>query len=546
MRWFGRGLVLRRDRILPDAVAGATLAALAVPEVLGYARIAGMPVETGLYTLLAPAIVFAVLGASRYLVVGADSATAAMLAAGLAGLAVVGSERYVALAGTTALVVAVLLVGARLLKLGALANFLSRTVLVGFLTGVGIEVAVGQLADASGIPVTVHDVPSKVAQLVSGIRQADSVAIAVAACVVVLVVGLRLVDRRIPGALIAVVAAIVASAVFDLNTAVVGAVPSGLPQLTLPGVSVEDMRSVLPLALSILIVIVAQSAATARAYAARHDERADTDQDMVGLAGANLASALTGTFVVNGSPTKTQIVDSAGGRSQMAQLAAAAIAVVVVLVATPWLALLPLAALAAVVFLIGIELIDVAGMRRLWAVRRPEWVLAVLTTLAVVLLGVQTGIAVAVVLSIVDHLRHSYHPHSNVLRKSATGHWNSEPVAPGLRTVDGLVVYRFGSGLYFANASRFADEVTLLTTSGEPVRWFCLDAAAIGDVDYSAGVVLDRVRAHLEAAGIRFVLSSVVPSVRAQLDRYGFVDRLGADHIFDTSGEVLEAYEAPA
>ncbi|MGD9532055.1 MAG: SulP family inorganic anion transporter, partial [Pseudonocardia sp.] len=427
---------------------------------------------------------------------------------------------------------------------GVLADFMSRSVLVGFLTGVGIQVAVGQLADVTGVPVTTHDGPALLVQIARGLPDADGTAVAIAAGVVVVVVGLRLIDRRIPGALIAVVAAIAVSAAIDLDTALLGPVPSGLPTPTLPGVGLEDLRTVLPLALSMLVVILAQSAATARAYAARHDERADTDQDVVGLAGANLASALTGTFVVNGSPTKTQIVDSAGGRSQLAQLCAALLALVVVLVATPSLALLPLAALAAVVLLIGVELVDVDGLRRLWAVRRSEWALALVTALAVVLFGVQTGIAMAVALSIADHLRHSYHPHSSVLRKSPAGHWHSEPVAPGLRTVDGLIVYRFGSGLYFANASRFAADVALLTTSGPPVRWFCLDAAAIGDVDYSAGEVLDRVRERLEDRGIRLVLSSVVPAVRRQLDRYGFVDRLGADRIFDTSGEVLETYDA--
>ncbi|WP_181781217.1 SulP family inorganic anion transporter, partial [Pseudonocardia pini] len=494
MRWFGRGLEFRRDRLLPDVVAGATLAALAVPEVLGYARIAGMPVETGLYTLLLPAIVFAVLGASRHLVVGADSATAAILAAGLASLAATGSDRFVELAGTTAVVVAALLVVARVVRLGALGSFLSRTVLVGFLTGVGISVAVGQLGEVLGIPVTARDVPARLVELVRGWEEIDPVGLAVAAGVVVLVLVLRRVDRRIPGALLAVVAAIALTAVAGLAVPTVGPVPSGLPRPTLPSLTLDDLSAVLPVALSIVVVILAQSAATARAYAGRYGEAADTDADVVGLAGANLAAACTGTFVVNGSPTKTQMVDSAGGRSQLAMLAAAVVAVVVVLVLTPPLALLPLAALAAVVLLIGIELVDVAGLRRLWAVRRAEFAVAVVTALAVVVLGVETGIVVAVAASIVDHLRHSYSPHNAVLRKSADGHWRSEEVAPGERTLEGLVVYRFGSGLYFANASRLVEDVTTLTSTGTPVRWFCLDAAAVGDVDFTAGAVLDQIR----------------------------------------------------
>jgi MFS superfamily sulfate permease-like transporter len=290
------------------------------------------------------------------------------------------------------------------------------------------------------------------------------------------------------------------------------------------------------------VVILAQSAATARAYAARYDEPVDTDSDLVGLAAANVGAALTGSFVVNGSPTKTQMVDEAGGRSQLAQLAAAATVFVVVAALTGLLDALPLAALASVVFLIGVDLVDVAGMRRIYAVRRAEFVVAALTALTVVLLGVETGIAVAIVASIIDHLRHSYAPHSVVLVKSPAGHWRSLPVTAGVRTAAGLVVYRFGSGLYFANAVRFADDIALLTRSGPPLTWFCLDGAAIGDVDYSAAAVLTRVQTRLRAAGVRMVLANINESVAAQLERYGLVAALGPGASFDTAGEVLEAY----
>ena len=321
-----------------------------------------------------------------------------------------------------------------------------------------------------------------------------------------------------------------------------GPVPGGLPHPSLPGVSLADARALLPIAAAMCVVILAQSAATARAYAARYDEQVDTDSDLVGLAGANVGAALTGSFVVNGSPTKTQMVDEAGGRSQLAQLAAAATVFVVVAALTGLLDGLPLAALASVVFLIGVDLVDVAGMRRIYAVRRTEFVVAALTALTVVLLGVETGIAVAVVASIIDHLRHSYDPHNAVLVKSPAGHWRSAPVTAGARTVAGLVVYRFGSGLYFANAVRFADDIALLTRSGPPLTWFCLDGAAIGDVDYSAAAVLARVQTRLRAAGVRMVLANINESVAAQLERYGLTAALGPGASFDTAGEVLEAY----
>ena len=204
------------------------------------------------------------------------------------------------------------------------------------------------------------------------------------------------------------------------------------------------------------VVILAQSAATSRAYAAKYEEQFSEATDLVGLGAANVAAAFTGTFVVNGSPTKAQIVDSAGGRSQLSQLTAAAVVLVVLVVLTGPLAYLPVAALAAVVFLIAVELIDVAGMRRILAARKHEFAVALLTAAAVVGLGVEYGIVLAIVASIVDHLRHSYSPLNSVLVKSAEGHWQPVPVGPGARTEEGLVVYRFGTSLYYANAARLA------------------------------------------------------------------------------------------
>jgi sulfate permease, SulP family len=531
--------------MLPEALAGATLAALAVPEVLGYARIAGMPVVTGLYTMLAPMVVFAVLCSSRHLVVAADSATAALLMAGLTGLAAAGSPRYVALAGTVALVVAVLLVLARVVGVGFLANFLSRTVLVGFLTGVGITVAIGQLGDLLGVDPGSGEAAEWLVQVLSELPRAHLPTVLVGGAVILVVLAGRLVDRRVPVALLAVVAAIAAEAVLGLSAfgvAVLGPVPSGVPGLVLPALAPADLVAAFPVAASMAVVILAQSAATSRAYAARFDEQVDTDADLLALGGANLAAAVTGTFVVNGSPTKTQMVVGAGGRSQVAQLAAVVVVGVVCAVATDLLGGLPLAALAAVVFLIGVELVDVAGMRRILAVRRHEFVVAVLTALAVVVLGVEDGIVVAVVVSIIDHLRHSYAPRSSVLVKSPAGHWRSLPVAPGTRTAEGLLVYRFGSGLYFANVSRLVADLVTISAEGPPVRWLCLDAAAVGDVDYTAAAVLTQLVQREQRAGVRVVLSNVVDAVRVELDRYGITALIGTDDIFDTSGEVLAAY----
>ena len=550
-RWrvMGGQLPVGRAEVTGDVLAGLTLAAVGIPAVLGYAKIAGMPVVTGLYTLLLPMAVFAVLGSSRHLVVGADSATAAILSGSLAGLAVAGSAKYVQLAGLVALLAGGLLLAARLAQLGFLANFLSRTVLVGFLTGVGIQVAAGQLPDMLGVSSAGSRTLSRLLDTVRGLPNAHRVTVAVSVAVILVVLAVRRVAPRAPGTLIAVIGAIIVSQAADLagrGVAVVGVVPRGPPHLGLPALGWHDATALLGTAVALFVVILAQSAATSRAYAVKYEEPFREETDLVGLGAANVAAALSGTFVVNGSPTKTQVVDSAGGRSQLASLTTAAVVLIVLLVLTGPLAFLPIAALAAVVFLIAVELIDVRGMRRLLTVRRHEFAVALLTAAAVVVLGVEGGIVLAVVASIIDHLRHSYHPRNSVLVKSPAGHWQPIPVMPGARTEEGLVVYRFGTSLYYANASRLIDDITTLRGQGSPLRWIILDGAAIGDVDYTAAAVLARIIDHLQERHIRFVISSLLAPVREQLDRYGINAALGPGAYYDTSGEALEAFQATA
>jgi len=292
------------------------------------------------------------------------------------------------------------------------------------------------------------------------------------------------------------------------------------------------------------VVILSQSAATSRAFAAIENERFDENADITGLALANLGAALSGTFVVNGSPTKTQMVDSAGGRSQLAQLVTAAVVLIVLLLFTGPLAYLPEAALAAVVFMIAVELIDLAGMRRILACRKHEFAVALLTAVAVVVLGVEYGIGLAIIASIVDHLRHSYSPLNSVLVKSPEGHWQADPIVPDARTEEWLAVYRFGTSLYYANASRLMGDVAALVGHGSPLRWLVIDCAAVGDVDYSASGVLVKVVEHVHQHQVHLALSSVLGPVRNQLDRYGISTALGQDAYFETPGEVLKAFHS--
>jgi len=364
----------------------------------------------------------------------------------------------------------------------------------------------------------------------------------VSVAVLVVIVGLRLVARQIPGALIAVVGSIIASYVFDLQAhgvALLGPVPGGLPQISLPSAGLAtDPAVVEPLLAStfaMFVVILAQSAATSRAYAARYEERHDENTDLLGLSLANVAAGLSGTFVVNGSPTKTQMVGSAGGRSQLSNLACAAVVLIVLLFLTGPLAFMPNAVLATIVFLIGVELVDMPGMRLVLFARPREFWVAAFTAAVVVLVGVEQAIIVAMALSLISHTRRGYDPHNSVVVRTEQGYWRPVPVAQGGFAAPGLIVYRFTHSLYYANTQRFQDEALELTRpDGVQTRWFCVDGAAIDDVDFTAGAMLGSVARTLRQQNIRMVFVEVNDHVRRQLDRSGVTEVVGSDAYFET------------
>jgi SulP family sulfate permease len=541
-------LPVDKHRVTAEIFAGVTLAALAIPEAMGYARIAGMPVITGIYTMLIPAVLYALFGSSRHLVVGADSATAAIMAAGLAAFATAGSPEYVAYAGLLALMVAVLLFLARLVQLGFLANFLSRTVLIGFLTGVGVQIAIGQLSDMLGLVTDKTGAFQQLVGIAHQIAQTNIYTLGVSLAVLVIIVGCRLISDKIPGGLIAVILAIIVSPLLGLaarGVVVLGALTGGLPT---PGLSAANwqlstIQTLLPIALAMFVVIVTQSAATARAYAERYNERFSENTDLVGLALANAGAGLTGAFVVNGSPTKTQMVDSAGGRSQLAQLSMAGIVLLVLGFLTAPLAHLPQAVLASVVFLIGLQLVDLSGMRKILAQRPNEFWVAAITAAAVVFLGVEQGIILAIIVSLLDHTRQGYRPKNTLIEIDKAGQWHTLPIASHSQALPGLIGYRFNHGLYYANSDLFYAEVSdLVAEATPPLTWFCLDASAIDEIDFTAAETLRTVYRVLTERGIRLVMVGVSTHVLALLDRYGLSSMFGNAWFFDTFGDVVKAY----
>jgi len=546
---------LSRSAAVRNSLAGVTLASMNIPQVLGYTRIAGTPVVTGLYTVLLPLAAFAVFGSSRHLVVAADSATAAILSASLSHMAVPAGDKYMALVGMVALLTAALLLLARIFKLGFLADFLSRTVLVGFLTGVGFQVGIAMLSDMLGITVRTARTLVQAWDILQGLAQTHIPTLALSALVLSgILLGNRIAPRW-PFPLFAVVGTIAASAAFhfaERGIAVIGPVPGGLPSIGLPEVSWSETLALLPVAASCFVMIIAQSAATSRIFALSYRERVDEDADILGLSAANAAAAVSGTFVVNGSPTQTAMADRAGARSQLAQLVFAGVVLLVLLFLTGPLQYLPRCVLAAIVFTIAIGMIDVKGLRDIRRESPGEFDLAVITAAAVVAIGVEQGILLAIALSLFRHVRHSYRPHTTMLAPDAAGRWMPMPVTPGRETESGLIVYRFGADLFYANHNRFADEVrTLVESAPSPVRWFIVDAGAITAIDYSAAQGVRDLLEDLARLRVWMVFARVSPYLRSDMDRHRIMAAIGESRIFATLHEALamvrgDRPEAPA
>jgi MFS superfamily sulfate permease-like transporter len=369
----------------------------------------------------------------------------------------------------------------------------------------------------------------------------------IALAVLLLIIGFERLSPHVPGALVAVIGLTAASAYFhwsEIGVPVVGNVPSGLPHVGLPHITYSDVVMVLPISFSCFIVIIAQSAATSRAYALRYRDRFNQNMDLIGLCLANAAAGCSSTFVVNGSPTKTAMVDGAGGRSQWSHLTTAAIVLVVLLFMARPLSFIPNAVLAAIVFLIGIKLVDVRGLAEIRRAAPREFILALVTAATVILFGVEQGIILAVVLSLLQHVRRNYRPLTGVLVHDADG-WQLAEALPGKMAEPGLLMFWFGAGLFYANAAFFTEQVhTLVDESPTPVRWLAIDATAITSLDFSAGRALAELHQDLAKVGIVLALIVVQVRQRGDLERMGLIDVIGANRIFQTRKACVAAYRS--
>lgn len=538
-----------RSWLRGDLVSGVTVAAYLIPQVMAYAVIAGLPAVVGLWAVLAPMVIYAVLGTSRQLSIGPESTTALMTAAGVGALVASagGAAQYAEVAAMMAIAVGVVCVVGWALRLGFLAALLSRPVLIGYMAGIAVMMIVSQLGKVTKIEVTGDDTLGEVADFAARLGEAHVPTMVMSLVVLALLFLSWRVLPRAPGPLIVLLGAAAVVAVFGLERLgldVVGEVPAGLPTPRFPGLGDLTVWALLPAAVGIAVVGYSDNVLTSRAFAAKRDEHIDPGQELLALGSANIASGIFQGFPVSSSGSRTVLGDSVGSRTQLHSLVAVLCVVACLLFAGPVLSSFPDAALGALVIYAAVRLIYVGEIRRIARFRRSELILTLLTTVCVVAFGVLVGVGIAVGLSLLDLIRRMARAHDGIL--------GYVPGVPGMHDVDdypdavqvpGLVVYRYDSPLFFANAEDFLTRAeAAVDDAAAPVRWFLMNAEANVEVDLTAVDILEQLRQRLAIRGIVFAMARVKQDLQVQLDAAGFADEVGQDRIFATLPTAVRAY----
>ena len=523
-----------------------TLLAIALPEQLATTRLAGMPPLTGVYAFVAAGLAFALLGSNPRMSVGADSTIAPLFAVGVAGVAAGGSPQYVQMVSLLAVLVGVLVALVGILRLGWISLLLSTPIITGFLTGVAIIITVHQLPDLLGIPPSAGNTVTRVHSIVSHLGDVNGWTLAIGMAVLAVIVGCEAVSRRLPGALIGVVAstALVAGAGLTAHgVKVLGSVPPSGPHFGLTGLSVAGVGRLLPLAAVVALVVVIQSAATTRAFPGGDSGPSGVARDFIGVGVGSVVSGLVGSYPVDASPPRTAAVVESGGRSQLACLGAAA-AMAALVPAAGLLRYLPLTTLAAVLLFIASRIVHIGDLKAIAGFSRVELALAVVTTATVALVGVEQGVVVAMGLAILERARLDARPQVHVLgRVPGTTSYaplgGPDPTEP----VPGVLVVLFATPLWYANALHFRNEMhdALVEASG-PVRAVVLDAPGMSSVDFTGARALSDVIDDLQARGLTMVVARAGARARRSLDRAGITARLGSGRYFGTVGEAVAAF----
>ena len=525
-----------------DALAAVTLLAIAVPEQLATSRLAGMPPISAFYAFIAGTVLFAILGSNPQMSVGADSTIAPLFAVGIAHLASTDSARYVDLVGILAVTVGVIVALVGLLRLGWIANFLSAPIITGFLGGVAVIIVVHQLPDLLGLSSISGSTLHRLRVVAERLDQTNSWALAIGVVTFVVVAAARRVDRKLPGALVALIGSTIVVGVLGLHShgvAVLGSFAHGAPRFGLVGLSWSALGSVVPVAAVVALVVLSQSAATTRAFA---DQGGYVGRDFVGVGAGSILAGLCGSFPVNASPPRTAIVASAGGRTQAAGLGAAA-ALALLVPAAGLLKDVPLATLAGVLIFVATRIFHVRELVAIAHFDVFELGLTVITLLTVALVGVEQGIGVAVGLAVLDRTRLSAHPQLHVLgRISGTTSWAPLSSAANATQLPGVLVVLFATPLWYANAVHFKAEVDRALARAEGIpELLVLDAMGMSDIDYTGSRALRGVLDKLDRDHVEVAVARAGTHLRQGLARSGLIERIGAERFFPSVGEAVTA-----
>jgi SulP family sulfate permease len=533
----------QRSWISGDVIAGLTLLVIAVPEQLATSRLAGMPAATALWAFVAATIAFFLFGSSKTVSVGADSTIAPLFAAAVAHLAVTGSPKAIALTSLTALVTGAIVGAVGLLRLGWIADLLSVPIITGFMVGVAFIITVHQLPDLLGAGTASGSTVHRIHTIFSDLHSTQGWALGIGLAVLAIMLVCERIDRRIPAALIGLVGStllVSAANLGDKGVAVLGPVATGLPKVGIPSVSWGDIGSVLPVSLTVAVVCLAQTAATVRGFSSDVDAK-EMNHDFVALGAGNILSGFAGSFAVDASPARTSVVSNARGKTQAACLLAA----LVIAIASPAaneLRRVPLATLAAILIFIASRLVRARDLKAIARFSKVELGLATITAVVVAFVGVEQGIALAVVLAIFDRARHSARPRMLELgRVPGTTSWTSLHASERLETVPGVRVILFAGPLFFANAGEFRSHFEALVKQGGLPHAIVLDAAAMGDIDYTGAITLKAIVEDLTALRIVLLVARGGTTITDNLKQSGIFPHIGDSRIFETIDEAVRS-----
>jgi high affinity sulfate transporter 1 len=535
-----------RGWLRPDLVAGLVLAAILVPQGMAYAELAGLPAVTGLYTTIGCLVGYAIFGPSRVLVLGPDSSVSPLIFAAILPLAATNDpETAIALAGMLALLVGLIEIGLGLGKLGFVADLLSSEVQVGYMNGLAVTIVVGQLPKLFGFSTDADDFFGEIHEFVEHVDETEAAALLIGLGVLLVLLGLPRLTKRLPAVLVAVVGATAASAALGLGDeiATVGTLPSGFPTPELPWTRLSDVGPLLIAAIGITLVSLTDTIATSAAFAAKRGEEVDPNQEMIGIGAANVASGMVQGFAVSTSGSRTAVAEQSGAKTQLTGLVGAGIVALLLLFFNRLLADLPQSALAAVVVAAALSLLDIAALRRYWAVRRSAVLLSIVATLGVILLGVLEGIVIAIFLAVLLFFRRSWWPHGAVIgRIDGLDGWHSVEAHERAEEVEGIVVYRWEAPLFFANAGAFRRQVRHLVHERKP-DWIVIECEAITDIDVTAGGMLEQLDNELNREGVHMAFVEMRSRLQDLVQRYGLLETLDRTHFYPSIEAALSAIE---